>query len=278
MFPMYQAEAMWLRFEGERLPDRGAAYPFAIRVGTGKVDAVTGKPWLAGLACSPQNYLVHPWQPWLDGYCVQRGIIRQFVAMPLGQGYSAEEQLTGEAKHGGVQLQVFPMKGAAFERRFPARPVPVPAFHRTFDTGEMLALGSPQFAGAMMGLAPGGRMRQEIYEDPFQLEDWDLARTSRCFIHLVNSAGWREVTGEDPPTRPPTAADYSRAGLPWFDYYDEGSKPLAGSRLLGGLKSVLRLGEEKGEQPLPENDGSFRARVVELRRGLREGQVREGAF
>ena len=44
----------------------------------------------------PQNYVVVPGQPWLDGYCVEKGIIRQFVAMPLGQGYSVEEQLTGE--------------------------------------------------------------------------------------------------------------------------------------------------------------------------------------
>ncbi len=29
-------------------------------------------------------------------------MIRQFVAMPLGEGYTAEEQLTGEAQHGGL--------------------------------------------------------------------------------------------------------------------------------------------------------------------------------
>lgn len=32
------------------------------------------------------HYLVAPDQPWLDGFCVQKGLIRQFVAMPLGQG------------------------------------------------------------------------------------------------------------------------------------------------------------------------------------------------
>ena len=36
----------------------------------------------------PQDYLVVPGQPWLDGcgFCVQKGLIRQFVAMPLGRG------------------------------------------------------------------------------------------------------------------------------------------------------------------------------------------------
>jgi hypothetical protein len=86
------------------------------------------------------------------------------------------------------------------------------------------------------------------------------------------------VTGDHPPTRPPGSAEYSRAGLPWFDYYDESATPLGGSEILRGLKSVLKLGQEKGEQPLPENDGSYAAQVIQLRRGLRRSQVREGAF
>jgi hypothetical protein len=51
-----------------------------------------------------------PELPWVDGYCVENGVIRQFVAMPLGDGYSAEEQITGAAEHGGVQIAVYPMK------------------------------------------------------------------------------------------------------------------------------------------------------------------------
>ena len=60
-------------------------------------------------------------QPWLDGYCVEKGLIRQFVAMPLGSGYSAEEQLSGKAEHGGMQIIVYPMKKSVFEKRFPER-------------------------------------------------------------------------------------------------------------------------------------------------------------
>jgi hypothetical protein len=48
--------------------------------------------------------VVVPEQPWLDGYCVEKGIIRQFVAMPLGAGYTAEEQISGKAEHGGLQI------------------------------------------------------------------------------------------------------------------------------------------------------------------------------
>lgn len=80
---------------------------------------MTGEGWANGLNGRPQDYMVVPEQPWLDGYCVEKGIIRQFVAMPLGAGYTAEEQLTGKAEQGGLQIVVYPMKRKAFERRFP---------------------------------------------------------------------------------------------------------------------------------------------------------------
>ena len=37
-----------------------------------------------------QNYCVLPKQPWLDGINYGDGYIRQFVAMPLGKGYTVE--------------------------------------------------------------------------------------------------------------------------------------------------------------------------------------------
>ena len=98
MLPMYQSEAMWLNFGSHYVPDRAARYPFAVKVATGKVCAVSGETWRNDLDRQPkQNYLAIPKQPWLDGYCVEEGLIRQFVAMPLGAGYTAEEQVTGEA-------------------------------------------------------------------------------------------------------------------------------------------------------------------------------------
>ena len=100
---MYQAEAMWLNFTG--------SYPMAVKVAAGKANALTGDPWTNELSGEPQDYLVVPDQPWLDGFCVERGLIRQFVAMPLGEGYTAEEQLTGEPQHGGLQVAVYPDAG-----------------------------------------------------------------------------------------------------------------------------------------------------------------------
>jgi hypothetical protein len=84
---MYRSEAMWIAFSGND-------YPFAVKIAAGKIDAVTGKTWSVDLVEEPQNYIVIPTQPWLDGFCVREGVIRQFVAMPLGAGYTAEEQIT----------------------------------------------------------------------------------------------------------------------------------------------------------------------------------------
>lgn len=274
MMPMYQSEALWIYFRGNQVRDRRTAYPFAIRVATGKIDAVTGKEWSSDLTRGPQNYLVHPGQPWLDGYAVSKGVIRQFVAMPLGSGYSVEEQVTGQAEHGGLQLQLFPMKREVFERRFPARPVEEMHFDGMRCLG-IPASAAPRSASRVMGLAPGGRMKQDIYNDKFDISDWDTSQSSRCFIHLANSLVWRSITRQEPPTTPPTAAEYHAAGLPWFDYYDDRSEAVQGSSILNSLKSVFLMGQKKGDVPLPENESVEPGKVVRYFRGDR---VREGAF
>ena len=118
MLPMHQAEAMWLNFDSAYIPEHETSYPFAVKIAAGKIDAVTGENWTNGLHGLPQDYMVVPEQPWLDGFCIEKGTIRQFVAMPLGDGYTAEEQISGKAEHCGLQIIVYPMKSEVFERRF----------------------------------------------------------------------------------------------------------------------------------------------------------------
>src|SRR5262249_13775416 len=109
MMPLYQAEAMWIAFR-----DGGwwwsGRYPFAIKIAAGKINAISGKPWKPELDGSERDYIVLPEQPWLDGFCVAKDVIRQFVAMPLGSGYSVEEQITGKPEHGGLQIIAYPMR------------------------------------------------------------------------------------------------------------------------------------------------------------------------
>jgi len=274
MLPMYQSEAMWLCFNAARVEDRWVDYPFAVKVATGKTNAISGAPWSERLRRRPQDYLVAPDQPWLDGYCVEKGVIRQFVAMPLGAGYTAEEQLTGEAEHGGLQLMVCPMKREVFERRFPKQ-----KRRRADDSVHYCLARAAGSAVAMdMGLAPGGRMLQEIYDDPYDLSDWDTEHSCRCFVHIANSMVWSAITGKQPPTVPPTARDYDRRGLPWFTYYDDAQTAIDGSKDLAGLESVADLGIKKGDVPLPENEPTIAEKVITLRKGLTQSQVREGRF
>ncbi len=107
--PMYAREAMWLGFSGPTS---------AVKVATGKVNAVSGQPWKPELQAVAtrankvsHDYMVAPRpQPWLDGFNTGDGTIRQFVAMQMGQGYTVEAQVTGKEDVGGIQILVVPAK------------------------------------------------------------------------------------------------------------------------------------------------------------------------
>ena len=116
VMPMYQSEALWIRFRSR--------YPFAVKIGAGKINAVSGESWKSDLQGDPQDYVVVPGQRWLDGFAVGEGLIRQFVAMPLGSGFSVEEQLTGKADVGGMQFQVYPMHAESYFREAVADSIP----------------------------------------------------------------------------------------------------------------------------------------------------------
>jgi hypothetical protein len=277
MMPLFQAEAMWISFRGG-MAFKG--YPCAIKIAAGKINAISGKTWKPGLEASERDYVVVPEQPWLDGFCVAKDSVRQFVAMPLGSGYSVEEQITGKAEHGGLQIIVYPMKAERYE------PIRRAREEERRTERALYAMAAPAAArlrcampAAAMGLAAGGRMRQEIYADPYGLDAWEQSVSSRCFVTLADAVQWREITGEAPPTRPVTAADYTKAGLPWFDYYAADLETLAGAPELTAVKSVAELAEEKGEDPLGPDGKVDPAVIVKLgpkphrNRPVREAKV-----
>ena len=244
ILPMWQAEAMWLNFSNQG-PGWDLDFPVAIKVAAGKINAVTGEAWRTGLHRDPQDYMVLPEQPWLDGFAIKKGVIRQFVAMPLGDGYSVEEQVTGEAEWGGLQIPVAPLKAhvwkakrAEWEQRKPR------VSCSTISDGP----------SASMGLAAGGRMHQAIHPDPFDLDDWDFAAAERVFVTLVHAKDWKKVTGEAAPNEPPTAKEYSQAGLPWFEHYGKDQSALPGSVTLAGVKSVANLFKKFTGATLPNSE------------------------
>ena len=105
---------MWINFTSQ--------LPFAVKIYVGGINAVSGEPACETEATvkrrlkqivedkSIQDYVVTPKQLWLDGIASADGTVRQFVAMPLGKGYSVEAQVTGKEVMGGLQIEVTPSK------------------------------------------------------------------------------------------------------------------------------------------------------------------------
>ncbi|MGC4972600.1 hypothetical protein ACLQ2D_06815 [Streptomyces sp. DT199] len=296
MLPVYLREAMWLSFAG-------TSEPAALQVGVGKVCAVSGRPWSDRPARDPQNYVVLPRQPWLDGINSGTGTVRQFVAVPLGLGATVEGQVTGEEVWGGVQLQSFALNDRALarwreeEQRRQVPPAPAPpggygaAMPAAFGSpaaggygapaaggyGAAMPMAAPSAPGAVpapaatgaappapgaapaaparapraaaaMGLGVGGSMRQEVYQDDRPLSDWSQQPAGRVFVHLVTPPEWHRITGEAAPPSPVDRAAYTRAGLPWFDYYDEEAEDLAPT---DALQSVKPVGDWLGDDHEP---------------------------
>ncbi|KAF2649096.1 hypothetical protein K491DRAFT_708357 [Lophiostoma macrostomum CBS 122681] len=138
-FPMYQSEAMWIRFT--------SSSRYMIKIYVGGINAISGESAYEDgasvlrrqkrlaenqsrvaaefdrnprLASPLQDYVVVPAQPWLDGIADSDGTVRQFVAMPFGSGHSIEHQLTGSDTTGGLQFEVTPY--------FVPNPIPSPGW------------------------------------------------------------------------------------------------------------------------------------------------------
>lgn len=309
--PMYQSEAMWLSFSTQ--------WPFAIKVAAGKINAVSGETWSPNLvrrqkvaqvahdmlarppleqaeymrqiqawqdSLPKQNiqpdYMVAPKQPWLDGFNVGKGLIRQFVAMPLGGGYTVEEQITGKAEHGGIQIIAYPMKKEAYEK-IKAEEAQVRSFGMLESATLCCASAASKgilrnavnnFSGqAEVGLGAGGYMKQDIYEDPYDGDVWDLTKPLKVFVHLLNSLDYVHVTGEQPPTKPLTPKDYQRYNYPWFDYYDDGPV-LEGAEKLSKVDSVGSMEVKKGENVLEDNSSFTPPATIAL--GQKKKTVKSG--
>ncbi|KAF9059505.1 hypothetical protein BDP27DRAFT_1371435 [Rhodocollybia butyracea] len=94
---------MWMKFSNCGT-DR-----YAVKVSVGNINALTGSPISEVREDGTQDYvaLAPPGgfgQWWLAGISTSPGVVRQFVAMPLGSGY---EQLTGGEDIRGIQFDIF---------------------------------------------------------------------------------------------------------------------------------------------------------------------------
>lgn len=300
MLPMYQSEALWILFESNHIVERRHSYPFAIKIAAGKRCAVTGNAWSSKLksgSALEQDYVIIPGQPWLDGFVVEKGKIKQFIAVPLGMGLTVESQLDGKEEFGGLQIQVYPMKSEIFEKKYPKIVNDRSLFTRSIGTSNLPHSGlggglyscscsdavslpisaisensAPPGGGTNMGFGAGGTMKQYIYKDDYELSDWNQDITSRTYVHLTNSLAWRSITGNDPPHPSLSSKEYTKYGLPWFDYYSD-KEAVVGSDLLKGIKSVKDLAQTKGiPGVLPENES------IKISNPTQIGEIKNGEW
>lgn len=195
---LYRREAMWIAFVAP------SWHPHAVQVFAGEVNAIDGGSAGERLTDAPQNYVVAPTQPWLDGVNAGVGHVRQFVALGVDDARTIEAQLRGRAARGGVRIRVVPPKPG----RFPVTPPAEPTVRRTRSTG-------------VMGLGAGGKVAQRIYQDQFGIDTWDETAAVAVDIAIVEAAALAALTGRPAPASPVTAETYVRHHLPWFALYDD---------------------------------------------------------
>lgn len=258
--PMYQREALWLNFNGHYW------HPSAVKVGIGKINALSARRWGQSLAKSKQDYMVVPDQPWLDGINAGNGFIRQFVAMPLGMGYTVERQLTGKEEFGGLQFVVYEAKPGKFPDEAPQEEFPS-------DSSDVLCCAAPD-----MGLGAGGKMRQKIYPDEHGIDTWDPDSYGRVYVHIVNSMVYRDVTGLEPPPTPVSAKLYNQFGLPWFDLYDEGEGDVEAAKGFKKIKSVKEIDEQHGFGSQQDDDPIDLAKGQVKMLGKDSSEVEDGKW
>lgn len=275
MLPMYQGEAMWMSFE--------STIPCALKIVSGSVNALTGERDLQELDSDPQNYVVVPDQPWLDGFKVSKGTVRQFVAMPVGSGYTASEQLAEDTKAGGLVIEAFPMRA---ERCFPEflecelenimHDVLTNLFGMGWE-GESQILccrAVPTMLCESVGLGAGGKIQQEVYADNHGIDSWSFEHSSRVCIHTCNAMMWRKVTGENPPHPPLTVPEYTRHRIPWFDFYRDDLEALPETENLAGVKSVAQVSAAKGLASWDDADELAPSLVVQYGNARRPEEIR----
>jgi hypothetical protein len=331
IIPLYQREALFLEFTGVKWR------PNIAKVSVGRVNAISGKEHDLKIRPHRQDYVVIPDQRWLDGINSGDGSVSQFVAMPLGKGYTIEAQVTDEEKYGGFQLAVFdPRRGrfpeldpeqvelartaladrsrhAAQEEVLRILPAPGVAAVRAlqkmpyYDAARSIGISEEEILGVVkmirtlmgkhglagfipeanlidnrgvlssrpgraafmprtevlgaarvstedeeMGIAAGGRIKQQILEDSYGAESWDEAIFRDVVIHIVNSEVYQRITGLHTPPCPITADSYHRYKIPWYSDYDEKAKAVAP---VGVFKRILSIGKIDQHRGIPAEEG-----------------------
>ena len=339
IIPLYQREALFLEFAGVQWR------PTIGKVSVGRVNAISGKEHDLKIRPHRQDYVVIPDQRWLDGINSGSGSVSQFVAMPLGKGYTIEAQVTDEEKFGGFQLAVFDPRAGRFPEQDPkeneaalaarkqrafwaaqqellndlplitTRVIRAVQKQHYADAAKALGmsekeilqkiegarqqledvLGANGFAGVSpeahlrarrdvsgprfmpeeakspraqfmpetgdsmpsgrrsaskpvveMGIARGGKIKQQIMEDTYGAESWDEAAFREVVIHIVNSEVYQHITGREAPPSPITDEQYRSCKIPWYSDYKEKAPSLSPVAVFKRVLSIGQIDKNRG--------------------------------
>lgn len=197
------------------------AYPFAVVVSIGGLDALTGGEQIGTLSRTPQNYITLPCQNWLDAWLAPSGGTYDFTAPDPGLPDSDGLYRPFEDERDRITLGFIPMKAEAFSR-----------YCKEVDNNAGRPVyGADDFAERFVETyLLSGRMRYEqekgdtwdagvVHPDPFDPDDWDATATQEVAVTLVRPSVWstlmKEAVGEALFNRDV----YDEAGVPWFEEY-----------------------------------------------------------
>lgn len=114
-----------------------------------------------------------------------------------------------------------------------------------------------------LGIAPGGLIKQHIRKDTRDPKGWVKGLAIPFRVQILDTSTFRQVTGEEPPACPIDAETYAKAGLPFFDLYEESSTDVSGAEAFGALQSINEIETARGQSDGPEP--AVHPRVTSLR-------------
>ena len=197
------------------------AYPFAIKVSIGGVDALSGEPHHGALGRIPQDYIPMPCQNWIDAWQDGAGATHDFIAPDPGSPNSDGVPPPLDDESDSISVQFFPMKAEVFRRY--CRDIDMDAGRQVY--------GAPDFTERFTEThILRGRMRYErekgeawdagmVYPDPFEYDDWDIENAQAITVTMVRPAAWGALTGEPAGDVLFDRGIYEEAGVPWLEEY-----------------------------------------------------------